>query len=454
MRSAELATTDLDEALAAEHIQTFETIEITNTREVPTGAGVTRSTDLGEPALELTVPDPGPDWGQVVLAVDESGVVTWNVARTTDGGVDVTRGGASRTYVIRRRVPPPSAPAETRGLLGVAGRKLLKVLVFPLIDPVVGDVGERLAARWEAVKRPYRLRTFTPEDYQSSDATQLTEDAWQRLQAGPALMLVHGTFSRAHSGFGAFPPDLVEWLHERYEGRVFAFDHYTLSEDPRQNVEWLLGQVPDDARLNLDIICHSRGGLVSRLLAEQQADLPLGTRQVDVGRVVFLAAPHAGTILADPEHLGDLVDAATNLLNLVPDIGISDVLGAVITVVKQLAVGALGGLDGLTSMAPGGEVLATLNGAPKAPARYYALAADFEPASGSGLAAYARDTLHDLLFRAPNDLIVPTSGAWDTNGSANFPIEDRYIFPASDGVAHNDYARHPVTAERVREWLG
>src|SRR5690606_11991236 len=120
----------------------------------------------------------------------------------------------------------------------------------------------------------------------------------------------------------------------------------------------------------------------------------------------------------------DLVDAVTNVLNFVPDVGISDVLAAVITVVKQLAVGALNGLDGLTSMSPGGKFLEALNAAPRSNTRYYALAADYEPASDSGLAIYARDTLHDLLFRAENDLIVPTSGVWDANGSEHFPIED------------------------------
>src|SRR5690606_10432499 len=136
MRSAELATADLEAALASESMKTMETIEIAGTREAPAGAAGTRSTSHGEPAIELTVPDPGASWGQVVLAVDESGVATWSFARDARGDLDVTRGGETRTYLIPRRVAPALGPAETRGLIGAAGKKLLKVLVFPLVDPV------------------------------------------------------------------------------------------------------------------------------------------------------------------------------------------------------------------------------------------------------------------------------------------------------------------------------
>lgn len=451
MRSAEQATGALEEALATEHLQPFETIEIASAREAPTGAAVTRSAAYGQPAMELSVPDPGPDWGQVVLAVDEAGVATWHLARDAEGAVDVTRGGASRTYLIPRRVVPPAHAAETRGVIGVAGRKVLKVLVFPLLDPVAERVGEQLASRWEQSQRPYRMRTFTPDDYRSAEAPLLDDGDWARLAGGPALLLVHGTFSRAHSGFGGMPRDFVEWLHHRYQGRVFAFDHHTLSASPQQNINWLLQQIPADVALDLDIICHSRGGLVSRLLTEQ-ADA-LGAGRLRVRRTVFLATPNAGTVLADPEHFGDLVDTVTNVLNFFPDNGVSDVLGAVITVVKQLAVGALGGLDGLGSMRPEGAFLETLNAAPSSSTEYFAIAADFEPPPGSGFTTYAKNLVHDLIFGTANDMVVPTAGVWNVEHSANFPITERHVFHGDDGVAHSGLARHPVAIERIRSWL-
>ena len=78
------------------------------------------------------------------------------------------------------------------------------------------------------------------------------------------MLLIHGTFSRAHEGFYDFPREYVAGLHQLYEGRVFAFDHFTLSHDPRQNVDWFLEQIPEAARFDLDVVCHSRGGLVAR----------------------------------------------------------------------------------------------------------------------------------------------------------------------------------------------
>jgi hypothetical protein len=451
MRSAERATGELEEALAAQHLQTFETIEIIGAREAPTGAAVTRSAAYGQPAMELSVPDPGPDWGQVVLAVDEAGVATWHLARDASGAVDTTRGSGDRTYLIPRRVVPPAHDADTRGLIGFAGRKVLKVLVFPLLDPVAEQVGEQLALRWERSQRPYRLRAFTPDDYQGADTTLIADGDWARLAGGPALLLVHGTFSRAHSAFGDMPPDFVEWLHHRYQGRVFAFDHHTLSASPQQNIEWLLEAIPADLALDLDIICHSRGGLVSRLLTERPD--ALNAQRLRVRRSVFLAAPNAGTVLADPEHFGDLVDTVTNVLNCFPDNGATDILGAVITVVKQLAVGALGGLDGLGSMQPGGPFLAELNATPITDTEYFAIAADFEPPPGSGFAAYAKNLVHDLIFGTANDLVVPTDGVWDVENSANFPITERHVFHSEHGVAHSSITRHPMAVEQIRTWL-
>ena len=104
--------------------------------------------------------------------------------------------------------------------------------------------------------------------------------------------------------------------------------------------------------LDLDIVAHSRGGLVGRVMAEKQSELSLGSRTVNARKLVFVAAPNAGTILTDAKYLGDLIDTYTNLLNFLPDTGVVEVIEGVITVMKQLAVGTLKGLDGLQAMLP------------------------------------------------------------------------------------------------------
>jgi len=457
LRAAEDATEALETALAAEGVEPQQTIEITEAAEIDAGAAVpTRSTHSGEPALVLEVPHPGDGWGQVVLAIDEAGVTTWNLPRDERDRVDVTRGGDTLTYVIRRHVPPVAEAevAATRGLAGAVGRKLLKVLVFPLLDRVVGEVSERFAERWEERKRPYRARSFTPEDFTRADAARLDAGRWRALTGGPALLLLHGTFSRAHTAFGGLDPDTVRALHERYAGRVLAFDHFTLSHDPKRNVERLVAEIPEGTALDLDVMCHSRGGLVARVLAERQGELSLGSRALRVRRVVFAATPNAGTVLADGERMGDFVDRYTTLLNLFPDNGVTEVLEGVITVVKQLAVGALGGLDGLQAMRPSSPFLAALNEGPAGEAAYFALTANFEPAS-AGLRAFLRDRLMDRVFRdVPNDLVVPTGGVWETNGSGCFPIDDRHEFATADAVHHSGFFAHRQARERILGWLG
>jgi len=348
----------------------------------------------------------------------------------------------------------PAAPDRSRGLIAGVGRKFLKELVFPLVDPLLGAVGESFAGKWEAKHRPYRVRPFGPDDYTSGDVAPLDAEGWRRIGAGRALLFVHGTFSRANTAFGELPKDWLGALHGKYEGRVFALDHYTLSHDPRQNVNWFFEQLPEGVALDLDIICHSRGGLVSRILTEKLGELNVGSRNVRTGTIVFVGAPNAGTVLANADRMGDLIDTWTNLLNFIPDGGVSDVLSGIITVAKQLAVGALGGLKGLQSMQPGGDFEKWLNAGPRVgEARYFALTSNYTPGE-PGLRDFAKNRLMDSIFKGPNDLVVPTDGVYAENGSGFFPISDYVEFTGTDAVAHTDFFRHRAARDRIREWLG
>lgn len=448
-RAAEGATEDLDRALAESGVVSQETIEIAGTREVgaPGGAGV-RSTVHDEPAIEVTVPDAGEDWGQFLLAVDESGVATWNFPVDQANRLDVTRGTSTRTYVVRRFVAPSEGAAETRGLIGAAGKKILKVLAYRLLDPIAGAVGDFFVSRWEAKKRPYRFRSFLPESFRSAEAPILGAEDWGRLSAGRSLLLIHGTNSRTHLAFSGLTEETVRALHERYQGRVFAFDHLTLSEDPQKNVEWFRANLPEGSRLDVDIVCHSRGGLVARTLAERSVHSP----DLSVDRIVFVAVPNAGTILADAKYMGDFLDTYTNLLNFLPDNGVTEVFEGIVAVAKQLAVGALKGLDGLQSMRPGGDFLKTLNAGEKDAKRYFALTSRYEP-TVPGWKAWAADRLLDKIFKADNDLVVPTLGVYDKNGSGFFPIEERVIFETGDGISHTRFFGERRVQEKIVEWL-
>ncbi len=452
MRGAELTTADLDRALSDADVASQGSVVIGSAREIAAPAALpTRGTTFGEPAIQMRVPAPNEEYGQFVLVADEAGVTTWNFARDEHDAV-VTRGGADRVYVIRRYVPPAPQIAGSRGLFGAIGTKILKVLVFPLVDQALGRVGDFFVKRWEEHNRPYGIRTFTPDDFTSA-GTQIEGAMWDDLSDEPALLLVHGTFSTARGGFGGFPKDYVADLHAMYGGRVFAFDHPTLSEDPRQNAEWFMSKVPDGKQFRLDIVCHSRGGLVSRALAEKTSELGGGSKDVRVGKIVFAAAPNDGTPLTDTKYMGDFIDTYTNLLNFFPDIGVLDVLQAIIAVVKQLAVATVAGLAGLESMVKTGDFLHEwLNTGVRDGKRYFALASDYEP-TDPGLASFAKDRLMDAIFDAPNDLVVPTLSVTEQNGSGFFPIDDHLAFGHADGIMHSGYFANQTARTKILEWL-
>ena len=191
---------------------------------------------------------------------------------------------------------------------------------------------------------------------------------------------------------------------------------------------------------------------MARVLAERQGELSLGTRSLQVRKVVFAATPNGGTILANPDHHGALIDSVTNLLQFVPDNGVTEVLETVITVAKHIAVGAVNGLEGLQSMRPDGKFITELNEGPKGDTAYYALAANFEP-TNHGWRQFAKDRLMDAIFQQDNDLVVPTGGVYESNNSGWFPIADPLVFAETDGIAHSDFFRQRKAVDQIFTWL-
>lgn len=440
-RGAEFAGDDLETALRNAGVASQQAIELSARSE----AAVEETTrSPSEPAIEVEVADPGPNQGQIVLYRNESGVRTWHLSKST-------RRGDKRTYLVRRYAAAPRE-SGTRGPVAAIGKAILEVLVFPLIDPVIGRIADDFVERWEKKNRPYRIRAFTPANYRDSEASPLKAGDWDTLSKGRALLMVHGTFSRTDAAFGDLPSEFVENIFQMYGGRVFSFDHPTLSVDPKQNAEWFVRALPEDTSLELDIVCHSRGGLVSRVLAEKQSQLPIASRNLAVRKVIFVATPNAGTLLADTRHVGDFIDTYTNLLTFFPSTGVTDVFEAIITVLKQVAVATVKGLSGLQSMLPNGDFLHGVNSGRKDEKSYFALASNFEPAD-PGLKAFAEDRLMDAIFKAENDLVVPTAGVYEKNGSDFFPITEKHVFAADASVAHTGFFANASARERILDWL-
>lgn len=470
-RAAEAATPLLDDVMARTEMSPVVTVDVRAT-PVP---GAAAATDLRDPhgddAMLLEVPDLGPTAGQVVLSVDEAGTMTWHFP--LDGGEvqpPAVRGaGGKKRFLIRKQAPaPPAAGADSRSLIGALGRKLLKVIVYPITDAIIGKPAAKVAEHWEAANRAYGVRRFSPADFRQPtrepadrDRLALTAADVQRIAGGPALLFVHGTFSTANGAFNDISPELMAELDGRYGGRLFAFNHFSLSHDPARNVEWLctrLRELAPGAQLEVDVVCHSRGGLVARTLDQGAAVFGLDTGPVRVRRIVFVAAPNKGTLLVEPDHVVSMIDRLTTGLNLLPAGGVEDVLEGILIAVKIIGHGALKGLEGLQSMNAKGDFLRKLNAGGATTDRYFAVSANYEP-TDPGLRALVRgaiDATVDRVFQgAENDLVVPELGVYDTNGAASFPIADarRLRIPGSAGLMHTNLFGTAEVERRLREWL-
>ncbi len=452
MRAAEDASPAFLKSLADNGFQEQLSVEIADPVELD-GAGGTRAAGGGSD-IQLEAPAPGDGFGQLLLYAAEDGSLSWHLPEDVPRDQVATRGGERRRYRVPRAVVPAGAPGQQRGVTGIVAKKLLKLLAFPLMDRWLGKIGEDCARKWEDGHRQNRVRAFDAGSYRDPQGAVLTPEDLGRLgAAGPVLLFVHGTLSQAHTAFGTLPEALVAELTERYGGRVVAFDHPTISVTPTENARTLASLVPATARLTVDVVAHSRGGLVSRVLSERGGDVGLGDR-LAVRTLVMVATPNAGTALAQRDHLGKLIDRFTNILQFVPDNAVTDTLDAVLTVLKQLALGIFGGLEGLAAMDPGGSYLRELNGPGPARAGYHAVAANYEPPADSPLLRVARDGLTDLVFgRAENDLVVPTKGVFTVPGAGGFPVADPLVFDAARGVDHSGFWRQPELAAALREWL-
>ena len=185
MRGEELTTEEFHEALGDAGLAEQLSVVISQQQEITPAEG-TRGSG-GADDIEVDVPAPGDGNGQVLLYAAEDGSLSWHFAENVPPAAAPDRGGERRTYRVPKAVVPPAeqdADAH-RGIVGAIGKKVLKVLVFPLIDPVLGKVGDHFASKWEAKNRLNRVRWMTVDGFRSSQADSFTGADWATLARGP-----------------------------------------------------------------------------------------------------------------------------------------------------------------------------------------------------------------------------------------------------------------------------
>lgn len=156
---------------------------------------------------------------------------------------------------------------------------------------------------------------------------------------GRVLVLVHGTFSAsamyakefAATADGAALFERLTHTGDRYAA-VLAFDHPTLSVAPWLNALALrdaLAECPAE----LDLLGHSRGGLVISWLLRLAPTLP-------VRQALFVGSPLAGTSLAAPDKIRQALDTLASIADALAE-GAARV-GQVLPGLQPLSLGVAG----------------------------------------------------------------------------------------------------------------
>ncbi len=409
------------------------------------------------PPLDLQVDDT-PGERSIVVARHESGALTFHGPTEVAGP---RRRGAASSGVLRFRVGlAPSTPGQ-RGLVGSAITLLVVKVKKALVDEAV-RLGARVASRtaealwWKTRK----LREGWCAVEGKAGGLSLRHFDRPDPGAGRALLFLHGTFSDTAGSFGALlQPALLSELEGRYDGRLFGFEHFTVSRSIEENVRALLEALPERETV-FDVVSYSRGGLVLRMLAELPERFGALARRFRLNEGLLVAAPNRGTPLATGERWEDTVGLVANLLEALPDnpwtMGAEFVANGIVWLAGHLS----GDLPGLAAMDAAGETIAALQqGQGPAAGSYSAIGANYNP---EALWRRLVDAGIDGFFDGANDLVVPTAGAWQVDAAAPavVPAErvasfglDGNLRPQDGAVHHLNALAQPETARFIRNAL-
>jgi len=294
---------------------------------------------------------------------------------------------------------------------------------------------------------------------------------------GRILLFIHGTFSRGEIFFEHFSKEphgqrVLKNL-SKYDA-VYAFDHPTVSVSPVLNAVDL-SRLFADTEADIDVICHSRGGLVCRWWLEV-----FHSRKANQNiSAVLVGSPLGGTSLASAGKLRHALDFLTNIARI---LSTSAALGSAAVPLLALVTGLLrvitsiGGavsntplIDAAVAMIPGlnsqamvttnEEMLRLSNRQRRADINYFAVTSNFQPTDPQWRfwRYFVRPTtgvsaLASLVFDGPNDLVVDTQ-SMTTLGPPNLAGTDIEEFCDNPDVHHLNYFLQKRTCDFIIDRL-
>jgi hypothetical protein len=287
------------------------------------------------------------------------------------------------------------------------------------------------------------------------------------------LLFVHGTFSSCDHMFSEeFLTLGAPWLTAAHYKHILTFDHPTLSRSPILNA-CELSRLFQGVEAQVDIIAHSRGGVVTRWWLETLGGAASGKR-----RAILVGSPIAGTSLAAPARMKSAMSLLTNVGSALRAAGAlasawSPLLSVPMAVLKVLtsitgglaktplldaAVALIPGLSGQSAVANNFEIRWLRGAATLRMPEYFAITSNFEPTDpGWKFWEYFRkdrllDRAADYVFEGENDLVVDTGSMTslfdDPQGVKPKIIQ---LWEKSPSVHHVNYFRQPETIKAIAE---
>ena len=399
-----------------------------------------RGFDVDDPRLAMTL-------------TEVDGVLRWS-----DGY------GYRRTTGLRR----------SRMGLGVEG-EIVAPINFEKLEPSkIGEYLQRLDKK------------LTPQcDFARPElgVRELVKGSWQNpgvkpISKGRLLLFIHGTFSKNEMFLEELGKSdegkllLKKIQNKKNYDQVLGFDHSTLTLSPVLNA-MDLANIFQDSKADVDVICHSRGGLVTRWWLETYSHGQGTTRAVMVG------SPLAGTSLAAAPRLRAAVNLLTNVARVLEKgaalastsfpfftviTGLLKVLGSIGSIVGKTPVfdAAVALIPGLASqaMVSNNEELNRLNRTGTASPHYFAVRSDFQPTDPgwefwkyfTQVGDRVKDWAADLVFEKPNDLVVDTASMTVLAKPPNtLDIKMLHDFKPKRNVHHTIYFRQGETAKFISD---
>ena len=190
--------------------------------------------------------------------------------------VSTKRSLSSEDYVFDIQILSEN---ENRGII-----KRAMVKVFSVFKPKVNENKVvKLGIKELAIAYDKRVQSH-PGLYQIDAKFTRVENTNNFDTAQPILLLLHGTLSTTIDAFHKLNDNNNAWneIVDTYENRILALEHFTLSVSPLQNALDFLNDCPKE--YNLDILSHSRGGLVADILAKCDHRNPIiGFSKTEIG---------------------------------------------------------------------------------------------------------------------------------------------------------------------------